>query len=510
MSTIELQINKKNAERFDLSFVWSNCSHFENTLEQLVAREMLSIQKAAETNCIPILFFKGLVEKRDTYDTYAIRRTQHDVDMLVSVENIYEFCEVCRSMGFCKDLENGRIDHNWISDTIASLNGHHLPMLYKKLLGGSFIIGLEVHIMVDSLWKIEKNTILHSQDMLARRCLLNSDFPIYVFDIYDRLIVSMHHFSKHFLENFLTYYYCPRNQLFACKSLLDAYLIIKKYGNTLFYGTFLSRARCYGFVEYVRFAAKMITQLFKLNRQETDFFTNMLNEPYLNNRNSSKTFFANQTLYCASKALHNIVAKTNLAFYKEAVYECLCKNKSIAIRYDEDVNLPLETAIASQAFKSTVSVYWNSDVIKFSIILNKSLSNKRNGMRQDGISIRVYNPAFDFENDNAVRNIFVCFEKTSNGFVPNISFNGSDSFGIGKIRLPDQYVSFDDNISILIVSIPWKELSILISDISYIGLEFMVCHDLEDMDTQINYFSNIVWPHYNPAKFGMVRLIKEK
>lgn len=85
------------------------------------------------------LIFQRFGGKKDTYDTYAVRRTQHDIDMLVSVENIYEFCKVCNSMGFGKDLENGRITHDWISDTLASLNGHHLPMLYKKLLGGSLI-----------------------------------------------------------------------------------------------------------------------------------------------------------------------------------------------------------------------------------------------------------------------------------------------------------------------------------------------------------------------------------
>lgn len=60
----------------------------------------------------------------------------------------------------------------------------------------------------------------------------------------------MLHFSKHFLANCLTYYY-EKTRLFECKTLLDAFLIIKKYAISIDAELLALKAEHYEMEEHV-------------------------------------------------------------------------------------------------------------------------------------------------------------------------------------------------------------------------------------------------------------------
>lgn len=515
MDAIKILCENEEMSRFGLSFVRKDSTIFDRMIDSIVAQEMLLIQNKAELNNIPILFFKGLTEKKDTYEIYPINRIQHDVDILINVKDVYRFCKICSEVGYHTDYDEEMITESWISSSLDQINCHHLPVIHKNYLGDSssknaILISLEVHIVIDSAWRIDKLNVMHSREMISRRVISNPQFPIYTLDVYDRLIVSMHHFSKHFLSDFFVYPTCLNNQMFQCKTLLDALLIIKKYGDVIDYTTFINRVREYNFLEYVRFAAKMIIQLFEMNQLESALLVRISDEPYENKQIASKKNFASQTLFNATKSLNDVLNKSDLEFYKETIYNCLCDNKKILVNYGKKTALPLEMTTIFSKSTTEAKLCWNSDAIEFSISMDTPLGIECDALgRHDGISIRIYNPEFDLCNNNAIRNIFVCFEQSSGHIVPSISFNGGDSFKKGSIELPSAYVKFEHNLCAFTISIPWEELSINIHNNSHIGLEFMVYHNFENTGSQVCYLSNCSWPHHNPAKFGMIRLIKE-
>ena len=88
-------LNAQNAERFGLSFLFEKYYSAEQKIDKFIFNEMLELQNAAEARGISIVFFKGIIEKMDTYDDFSVKRVQKDIDLLVSLDNIYSFCKIC-------------------------------------------------------------------------------------------------------------------------------------------------------------------------------------------------------------------------------------------------------------------------------------------------------------------------------------------------------------------------------------------------------------------------------
>ena len=66
-------LNYESASRFSLDFLWSKPSSVEDMINKISIKEMLTLQRLADEKNIRIAFFKGLIEKIDTYDTRLLR-----------------------------------------------------------------------------------------------------------------------------------------------------------------------------------------------------------------------------------------------------------------------------------------------------------------------------------------------------------------------------------------------------------------------------------------------------
>ena len=502
-------LNAQNAERFGLSFLFEKYYSAEQKIDKFIFNEMLELQNAAEARGISLVFFKGIIEKMDTYDDFSVKRVQKDIDLLVSLDNIYSFCKICEQSGYEYQRDSKCIPNSFISESLSRLSCHHLPTIYKKVLNGMLTISLEIHIAIDADWRIDKLNVLHSDGMIQRREKMKKYPQIYTLDVYDRLIVSLHHFSKHFLAGFLTYYYCPTSRLFDCKTLVDAYFIIKKYENIIDHKILKAKIQSYGFFDHIRFAVKMITVLFSLEDQQKFLMETILEEPFINSIKKNGINFAAQTLYAATESADELHIKTNLNFYKETVFRCIYRNEAVYAEKDKPILLSLKNMECSRISNITSQVQWTNEYLDFIFVMDVPFSFVGDIYDiKEGISIRIYNPDFNFEDDNAVRNIFICFDKVNNCIIPNITYNGAESFKKGNRELNRAYVMCDAELRHITFRIPWTELKIKVDHIDFIGLELMLNHGINRAKPQFYYYSNSSLPHHNPAKFGSIRFIR--
>ena len=93
-------LNYESASRFSLDFLWSKPSSVEDMINKIAIKEMLTLQRLADEKNIRIAFFKGIIEKIDTYDNANIRRLQHDIDVLVSPDDVLDFKNICKSRNY--------------------------------------------------------------------------------------------------------------------------------------------------------------------------------------------------------------------------------------------------------------------------------------------------------------------------------------------------------------------------------------------------------------------------
>ncbi len=503
--------NYESASRFSLDFLWSKRSSVDDMVNKISVKEMLTLQRLADEKNIRIAFFKGMIEKIDTYDNANIRRLQHDIDVLVSPDDVLDFKNICKSAGFNISELGEEISDEWVNDSLNNENKHHLPLILKYFFGRSICLGLEIHVAIDSMWRRKEISNSLCREMLSRRVSITKSIPLYGLDIYDRLIISMHHFAKHFLANCLTYYY-EKTKLFECKTLLDAFLIIKKYAISIDSELLALRAEHYEMLEHVKFASTVMSQLFHFDVNELRIFEKLYCHKYKRNiANIPAADKADLVLRCATKSVGNLLVCSDIDFYKRFIFNCLNQNIQVdASNAKKQCSLPLKSFATSNVEPQTEATFlWDDMVATFAFSFEQPLKHHNsNNKFNDGISIRLYNPSFSFEKDNAVRNILICAIKNESDKDSIIAtYNGVDSFRIGARQIPCKWMS-KNSLNCFSVSFDWKELMIDISENSYIGIELMIqrTSNTGNESPQLFYFSNCVSPHHNPAKFGLIRL----
>lgn len=455
-----------------------------------------------------------MIEKIDTYDNANIRRLQHDIDVLVSPDDVLDFKNTCKSTGFNISELGEEISDKWVNDSLNNENIHHLPLIKKYFFGRSICLGLEIHVAIDSMWRRKGKSNTLCREMLSRRASITKSIPLCGLDIYDRLIISMHHFSKHFLANCLTYYY-EKTRLFECKTLLDAFLIIKKYAISIDAELLALRAEHYEMVEHVKFASMVMLQLFHFDANELRIFENLYCHKF--KRNTTNMSIANKAelvLKCATKSVGDLLACSDIDFYKRFIFNCLHQNIQVdASNAQKQCSLPLKSFATSNVEpQPEVTFLWNDMVATFTFSFEQPLKNYISTNKfNDGISIRLYNPSFSFEKDNAVRNILICAVKNELDEDSIIAtYNGVDSFRTGERQIPCKWMS-KNSLNCFSVSFDWKELMFDISENAYIGIELMIQRDsnANNASPQLFYLSNCVPPHHNPAKFALIKLKSE-
>ena len=494
---MELIIDKSRYSHYGLGFLNEKNTVANKFIDHYIIAELNSLQNMADKKGIPILIFKGLIEKYDTYLSYDLYRDQWDIDILVSIDDIYSFCEICNKMGY--STYNGSIDDNWVSINLTELNNRHLAPIFKYLFGGAFRLTLEIHTVINTKWNYENDRGKITREILLRRCKMETCEGLYGMDVIDRFLFSLFYFSNDYLAPALSYYYCPDNLLFRCKTLVDASLILEKYQNDLDISALIERIGYYGIACNVLFSVEMLSKIFVIDARNVlkriiEGCESMLKQP-------SELSFENKVLYSAYKACTVFRENNDIDFYKKVIENCLCLNKQIVVPKNRSIELSLLGSTLAKAFISwedtamTISI----NIMKESLMYFEDVSSK-----YDCMNIRIYNPAFDFALDNAVRNIFVCIKQ---GNVADVTFNGAEPTVRGKLladSITAACVRGEDSF-IVSINIPWSVQNINPLETKHIGFECTIgLYNNDNRD--FIYWSNNKAPHYNPAKFGKVIL----
>ena len=117
------------------------------------------------------------------------------------------------------------------------------------------------------------------------------------------------------------------------------------------------------------------------------------------------------------------------------------------------------------------------------------------------VNIRLYNPSFSHQEDNAVRNIFVDIHSIYNGCY-EVTFNGSEpslkgTINASKYGIKARNIEKERRLEVIL---PFKGLFIH-NNINGFGLEIYV-----GVNGGLYYWSNGSKPYHNPARFGYVAL----
>ena len=497
---LRLKIDIKDYGHYDLGLKKKKNTFANEFIEEYIIKELLELQKLADDNGIAILFLKGLIERYDTYLPLDLYRDYGDIDILVSQDDVYDFCALCERLNF--KTSNGAINTEWIESNLSNLDRHHLPPLSKSIFGGAYKIRIEIHTVLSAMWNYTDEFGTHTKDIVKRRSKANENIELYGMDIVDRFIFSLLCFSSDFLGPISTYYFCPNNSIFRCKPLVDAYLLLERYSNKFDISLVTNRIREYGFACYSVFALSMLQKLFCMECFEK--IVGQLVDECVKMIDSDNLSFVSKVLYNAYLSYVDINPSEEINSYKKMIEKCLNMNKHQLVLKNQYSKLYLTD---SNLVKSYVS--WNDkDLIVFFEIKKDNIIYWEDGSTDfDCINMRLYNPAFEFEHDNAVRNIFVCLRKDD---VIDITFNGAEptlrgsDFDTGVLA---SYVRTND-IHQIKISVPWRIQDIKPNEINWVGFECTLRLYDNNGDESFLCWSNNKPPHYNPAKFG--KLIFEK
>ena len=106
---LRLKIDINDYEHYGLGFLKKKNTFANEFIEEYIIKELLELQKLADDNGIAILFLKGLIERYDTYLPLDLYRDYGDIDILVSQDDVYDFCALCERLNF--KTSNGAINN---------------------------------------------------------------------------------------------------------------------------------------------------------------------------------------------------------------------------------------------------------------------------------------------------------------------------------------------------------------------------------------------------------------
>lgn len=499
------RINNSEYQNYGLTFLEKEDSIVSILYDRFVINEMHKWQEAANNSNIKIAFFKGIIEKYDVYKSQSLYREYSDIDLLIERKDVYAFCDICKNLHYYHSA--GEINKEWIDSSINTDSRHHLAPIIKNILNNNMTIGVEIHTVLDPAWNRNKNRDIYIQEIIQHRetYKCNWNFSLYGMDITDRIVFSFLHFSKDYLADFSTLYYCPEKQLFHGKTLMDAFLIVEKYHKQINVDDLVNRVIFFDLYYQTLFSCQMVTEVFELKPNNIfQKITQKLNDGISSHKLTS---FIKKILYSSYITILEKGTKNKLDFYKHTIRKCISMNPMINAKKHVTTLLPLHNYTSNPQI--SVSYKWDDASFELRLELNKASINTYNNTttgNYDGISIRVYNPSYTVEEDNAVRNLLVSFKETKSGtIIPDITFNGRNPFERGIIVVDNVSVNhiYEGGKIKVNISIPWESLKININNIRFIGMD---CHvrTYSNQIEEVAYFSNIEEPFYNPAKFGMI------
>lgn len=472
-------------DKLGLSFVCNAPNIFEKMLHQIFLREMKLIQKSAEDKRIPILFFKGIIEEKEEYEKRGLFRPQHDIDILVDEDDLVDFILLCKQIGY---------DTSFVDLTIfkseIDLGNQHLPMITKSVFNHYFSIGLEIHCSLGP----NAFSVIPADDILKNRTLSTQPPHFYSMDIYDRIIFNLCHFSRHYLSEMLDYYYCPDNQLLQCKSLLDVYFLIKRQYAKLDWEQLVQRIDRFKVGSYTSFGLKVLLQFFEFSSDERAHLSSACNE-----HNDGKIFADRVLAYSCYNA--GLLNGPLMDFYKSVILQAQKSNKKIEIALGKKCSLALK--MVNEVFNLIeMNITYQNWGLIFSLPYRKNAKSMVLNFDQiNFVNIRLYNPSFSHQEDNAVRNIFVDIHSIYNGCY-EVTFNGSEpslkgTINASKYGIKARNIEKERRLEVIL---PFKGLFIH-NNINGFGLEIYV-----GVNGGLYYWSNGSKPYHNPARFGYVAL----
>lgn len=484
-------------QSFGLSFIKEKTLSSSLFFDRFALPELRRLQIAADDAGISILFFKGIIEKYDTYHAYDLNRPYWDIDLLVDPEHVWEFYQLCLKFGFLSDsVFNTKYDFDlYITDS-----HHHLPVQYKFLLNQSVPLYLEIHFALTPGWNTKPNCWSLVKDILEIKAK-HQYTGLYSMPPEDRFVFSFLYASNDYLPSFSKYYFQPNSQLINGKPLADAWLILNKYHDQLDFAIIKTRIIQFGLENHLLFGIGILRMAFQCSHLEP--LLNDLEIFCCDASNHSTHSFADNVLkssYLAAKDNSNF---SLLSFYKSSLFYCIAMNETVLLPFDFNVIILLKGTNAT----TPVTLKRNADLLVVSVDFQKdSMSFWTDGdFAYDCINLRIYNPDYSIELDNAVRNIFVCFKESNGAVIPDITFNGASPIHRGTLtaqnvsaKVTKQLYGFH-----LDIFIPWELQNIIFSRVQWIGFECTI-QIVKQEKVQFLYWSNGFAPHYNPAKFGKI------
>ncbi len=99
------KLNENELTQYGLEYLAKDESYAGYFFDRFTIPVLLDLQNAADKEDIPLLFFKGAIEKYDTYKPLHLNRDQRDVDILVSYDDVFRLCQICKDLGFAPEGE---------------------------------------------------------------------------------------------------------------------------------------------------------------------------------------------------------------------------------------------------------------------------------------------------------------------------------------------------------------------------------------------------------------------
>jgi hypothetical protein len=207
-------------------------------------------------------------------------------------------------------------------------------------------------------------------------------------------------------------------------------------------------------------------------------------------------------------AIDGICNKDNIEFYKTVVSNSISQNANLSVVKGKTSIFKLNGNIDNNVF-----VVWDNIGISFQLNLKTPYINcwSSNIEEYDGINLRIYNPDYDIEKDNAVRNIFVCFKKNDAGeIISDVSFNQKDPTQKGTMVAPNVEASLNRTHDYyqITITVPWSLQNIDPATTNYLGLDCTVHLTGTNEKNVLLFWTTTEEPYYNPAKFGRLSLTK--
>ena len=496
------KLNKEDYARFGLEFLAKEESYADCYFERFIIPELRQLQSAADAEGISILFFKGYIEKYDTYKPLHLNREQCDVDLLVALEDVWALCRICSSFGYVSS--SGALTEEWVNASVSDLNRHHLPVIHKSLLNDALAIHIEIHVALTPQWNRMDDRSAYVRSILRHKCVPNEALGLYGMCLSDRLIFSFLYFTNDFLADLSTFYYCPDNLLFHCKTLADAYLIYKKYARSIDVSRVMERIHEFGLEYCALFSVRILQNLF--DSEALNEVLAQLPDASIDEARANGLSFIDKILYSAYLSAQKMAESGNVPFYKQVIANCLSMNETLRALKGKRAYFHLKGLDGAPAY-----FIWDDSGITLSIeIPKKELQYWREDIRcYDGLNLRIYNPDYDVRLDNAVRNIFVCFRQSEQQETSaDVTFNGSDPALRGTEPAKDIKAALlrSGKAHQVLVTVPWSVQNLNPSACAYIGFECTLCLYDGTVPT-LFYWSNGAGLHHNPAKFGRVSLV---